>query len=86
MVEEKPKPTRTQDNEKTETRKHLRVHTKAGIVDVRDIDEYSAGRKWLHIRRSNGMNTPIKRSVILQVEREIGGKWYPVHLPRKVIV
>lgn len=75
-----------EDNEKTEVRKRLRVHTKAGIIDVKDIDEYSAGRKWLHIRRSNGMNTPIRRNVILKVEREVGGKWYLVNLPKKVII
>ena len=74
-----------EDAERTEVRKHLRVHTKAGIVDVRDIDEYSAGRKWLHIRRSNGQNTPIKRNVILKVEREVNGRWFLVNLPKKII-
>lgn len=86
MAEEIPKHICIQDTEKTEVRKHLRVHTKAGIIDVKDIDEYSAGRKWLHIRRSDGTNTPIRRTIILKIEREVGGRWYPVNLPKKIIL
>lgn len=75
--------TERQDQEKP---KHIKVYTKAGVVDMPDVDEYSCGYKFLHVRMlAEKKSVAIKRSVISKVEREVNGQWIPINLKKKVI-